>query len=78
MPIIESPLSTLSTSGGNLPRHPQREIAELLATAIVRARVKGVVAPEATHEGRDSAVCLAITAGQSVHVNPSYQEGVRQ
>ena len=60
------------------PRHPQREIADLLATAIVRARVSGVIATEATTEGQYSEVCLGFTADQSVHTNPSYLEGVRQ
>jgi hypothetical protein len=60
------------------PRHPQREIADLLATAIVRARIKGHIASEATAEDPDSEVCLGFTADQSVHTNPSYQEGVRQ
>lgn len=78
MSQLES-LSTLRQSATeSRPRHPQREIAELLATAIVRARVKGVIAPEATPEGQDSEVCLGFSADQSVHTNPSYLEGVRQ
>ncbi len=54
------------------PRHPQREIADLLAAAILRMHVDPVVSrfPES------STVCLAMTADQSVHVNPSYREGV--
>ena len=50
MPINESPLSIRPSPDDMFPRQPQREIAELLATAIVRARVKGVIATEATPE----------------------------
>ena len=77
-----SELESLSTlrrpATESRPRHPQREIADLLATAIMRARFNGHLAPEATAEGKDSEVCLGFTADQSVHTNPSYQEGVRQ
>jgi hypothetical protein len=60
------------------PRHPQREIADLLAIAITRARIKSRSAFEATNRQQDSEVCLGFSADQSVHTNPSYQEGVRQ
>lgn len=59
-------------------RHPQCEIADLLATAIMRARINGDIATKATAADKDSEVCLGFTADQSVHTNPSYQEGVRQ
>lgn len=54
------------------PRNPQREIADFLAAAILRMHADSLVgeSPES------SAVCLAITANQSVHVTPSQQEGV--
>lgn len=77
-----SELESLSTphrpATASQPRHPQREIADLLATAIARARIKGHITPEATADGQDSEVCLGFTADQSVHANPSYQKGVRQ
>ncbi len=56
------------------PRHPQREIADLLATALLRMHA----VPSGCESRESSAVRLAITGNQSVHVNPSYQEGVRQ
>ncbi len=55
------------------PRHPQREIADLLATAILRMHAD----PPVSQSPESSTVCLAITADQSVHVNPSQQEGVQ-
>ncbi len=53
-------------------RHPQREIADLLATAIQRMPAD----PPVFGGSGSSAVCLAISADQSVHVNPSYRKGV--
>jgi hypothetical protein len=76
MPIIESPLSIRPSTDDISPRQPHREIAELLATAIVRARLKGAIALEATQEWQDSEVCLGFSGDQSVHTNPSQPEGV--
>ncbi len=56
------------------PRHPHREIAELLAAAIVRIRLKNRPEDASTN----SEVCLGFPADQSVHTNPSHQEGFRQ
>jgi len=56
-----------------LPRHPHREVAELLAAAILRMRARdlsGVPAP-------DSEVGLGFTAPQRVNANPVYTQGVR-
>lgn len=55
------------------PRHPHREIAELLATAMLRLRASRQAAIK--HDPRE--VCLAFTGDQSVHTNPSDIEGVR-
>lgn len=56
-----------------LPRHPHREIAELLAAAVLRARA-------VQHESgvnHPSEVFLGFTGNQRVHTNPSDTEGVR-
>lgn len=73
MSAIESSCTTRRPNTEILPRHPQQEIAELLAAAVLRARTTrhevGIDCP--------SDVCLAYTADQSVHTNPSDTEGVR-
>ena len=56
------------------PRHPHREIAELLAAAIVRMRAKSHTNLQIT----DSEVSLGFTANQRVNANPSYTEGVQE
>jgi hypothetical protein len=73
MPEIESPSSARRSTGETQPRHPHREIAELLATAILRARA-----------GRNNTtacdpreVSLDFTGHQRVNTNPSDIEGVR-
>lgn len=74
MSDIESPSVARSSMGTILPRHPHREIAELLAAAIVRMRAKNhpdLPAP-------DSEVSLGFTGNQRVNTNPSYTEGVRE
>ena len=49
------------------PRQPHREIAELLATAIARSRLKGL-----GDEGRiQSEVSLGFSGNQRVNKNPS-------
>ena len=78
MSKIELPSTPRQPATESRPRHPQREIADLLAAAITRARIKSCSAPDATNERQDSEVCLGFSADQSVHTNPSYQEGVRQ
>ena len=78
MPKIETPSTSRLGAQDSRPRHPYREIAELLATAIIRARIKAGTALEATAPPPESEVCLGFTANQSVHTNPSYAEGVRE
>ena len=56
------------------PRQPHREIAAILAAAIVRMRVKDICAPSATQ----SEVSLGYTAKQRVNANPSYTKGVQE
>jgi hypothetical protein len=55
------------------PRCPHREIAELLAMAIARARIKNL--PDETAMG--SEVRLGFSGDQRVNTNPSHTEGVR-
>ena len=78
MSELEFPSTLRQPATESRPRHPQREIADLLAAAITRARIKSGSAVEATNRQQDSEVCLGFSADQSVHTNPSYQEGVRQ
>ncbi len=78
MSAIESSYAARPSSAEIPPRHPYREISDLLATAILRARAKGDCRRDAVATIQDSAVCLGFTANQRVNANPSYQEGVRQ
>lgn len=74
MSDIESPSIARSSTDAIQPRHPHREIAELLAAAIVRMRAKNHPDLPAT----DSEVSLGFTGNQRVNTNPSYTEGVRK
>ena len=78
MPEIEIPSTSRRARQESSPRHPHREIADLLATAITRARIKTRTASEATEGRADSEVFLGFSAHQSVHTNPSYAEGVHE
>ena len=71
---VESPLPAHRLTSEIQPRQPHREIAELLAAAIVRMREKNC-------EGfsyPNGEVCLGFTANQRVNANPSYTEGVQE
>lgn len=74
MSEIESPSATRRPADDVPPRHPHREIAELLATAIARTRLKNRL-DVATAE---SEVRLGFSGDQRVNTNPSYTEGVRE
>lgn len=74
MSDIELPSVPRSSTGVIQPRHPHREIAELLAAAIVRMRAKNHPDLPAIH----SELSLGFTANQRVNTNPSYTEGVRE
>ncbi len=74
MSHVESPLPAHRLTREVQPRHPHREIAELLATAIVRARLKSMQPFVDT----ESEVSLGFTANQRVNANPSYTEGVQE
>lgn len=56
------------------PRHPCREVAALLATAICRLRNGQSSQPYQ----KESSVRLDSSCHQSVHANPDQQEGVCQ
>lgn len=74
MSEIESPSAVRRTPDDVRARHPHREIAELLATAIVRARIKNFLLLATT----ESEVRLGFSGDQRVNTNPSYTEGVRE
>ena len=71
---IEEPSITRPSTVAIQARSPHREIAELLAAAIVRMRTRDQSAQYLT----DSEVSLGFSAQQSVNANPSYTEGVQQ
>ena len=73
MSNVESPLPAHRLTREIQPRHPHREIAELLASAIVRARLKSMQPFVDT----ESEVSLGFTANQRVNANPYQKEGVR-
>lgn len=73
MSEIESPPISRRSTGEVQPRHPHREIAELLATAILRMRV----ARHAPSIRDPREVSLGFTGHQRVNTNPSDTEGVR-
>lgn len=74
MSNVESPLPAHRLTREIQPRHPHREIAELVAAAILRMRAKDHHVLPAT----DSEVSLGFTANQRVNANPSYTEGVQE
>lgn len=78
MSEVESSSAARRSPAEILPRHPYREVAELLVTAVLRARKHGPLRIIATVIGQGSEVCLGFSADQSVNANPSYQYGVRQ
>ncbi len=74
MSELESPSTLHHPATESRPRHPQREIADLLATAIARMHAD----PGNDEQQEVSTVSLGFTAYQRVNANPSYQEGVRE
>lgn len=63
-------MTVVKPSSESSPRHPCHEIAALLATALFRLRAGQAV--------KESAVRLDSSCNQSVHANPTQQEGVCQ
>ena len=73
MSDIESSSATRRSSDDVLPRHPHREVAELLAAAILRMHARNHSDGPAT----DSEVGLGFPGDQRVNANPVYTQGVR-
>lgn len=73
MTDIEFPSAARRSTAEVLPRHPHREIAELLAAAILRMRARS----ESDVPATDSDVRLGFSGDQSVNANPVYTQGVR-
>lgn len=65
------------TPGQDCPRHPQEEIAELLAVALLRLRARGSASAAGTTPHEKDAVDLGFTGHQRVNANPDHQEGIR-
>lgn len=58
------------------PRHPQQEIADLLATALLRLRARHL--SHVTDAGADSdSVGLGFCPPQRLNTNPDHSTGVR-
>ena len=55
------------------PRHPQQEIADLLAAALLRLRTR----PSRDTTENSECVHLGFAGQQRVNANPDQQEGVR-
>ena len=55
------------------PRHPQQEIADLLAAALLRLRAR----PSRDTTENSECVRLGFPSQQRVNANPDQQEGVR-
>lgn len=74
MPEVESPSTAQHSTRAIQPKYPHREIAELLAAAIVRLRAKSQSPQQITH----CEVSLDFSANQRVNANPSYTQGAHQ
>lgn len=73
MSAVKSSSSSRRSTAEILPRHSYQEVAELLATAMLRMRAgKSESGGNALSE-----VCLGFAGDQRVHANPSDTEGVR-
>jgi len=80
MSIFEHRLTQRPHKGQIIPRHPHLEIAELLATAILRSRSYATPGDTFSADIETSAeaqkIRLGFSGDQSVHTNPSQTEGV--
>lgn len=65
------------TPAADHPRHPQQEIADLLAAALLRLRARQSGAGDAATAPAKDAVGLGFIGHQRVNVNPDHHEGVR-
>ena len=69
--MLDFKLSSIQSNESH-PRHPCREVAELLATAIFRMRT----GQSSESCPKESTVRLDSSCHQSVHTNPSQLKGV--
>ena len=74
MSEVQPPSGANQTTRVIQARQPCVEIAELLAAAIVRVRLRDSFNVHST----DSEVSLDFTGNRSVNANPSYTEGVQR
>lgn len=74
MSEVQPPSGAQHTTRVIQARQPCVEIAELLAAAIVRVRLRDSFNVHST----DSEVSLDFTGNRSVNANPSYTVGVQQ
>ena len=74
MSEVQPPSGANQTTRVIQARQPCVEIAELLAAAIARLRLRDSFNVHST----DSEVSLDFTGSRSVNANPSYTEGVQQ
>ena len=74
MSEVQPPSGAQHTTRVIQARQPCVEIAELLAAAIVRVRLRDSFNVHST----DSEVSLGFSANQRVNANPSYTVGVQQ
>ena len=74
MSEVQPPSGTKQATRVIQARQPCVEIAELLAAAIVRVRLRDSFNVHST----DSEVSLDFTGNRSVNANPSYTVGVQQ
>lgn len=77
MPTFE-PVSPLPRLGDPVPRALYREIADLLATALLRLRRKNAEQSTPTNSFSKNEIPLGFTDHQSVHDNPSQPSGAKQ
>ena len=59
------------------PRHPQQEIADLLAAALLRLRLRLRVRPASHTLENSECVRLGFCGQQRVNENPDHHHGVR-
>jgi len=72
----DKPPSTLERVGlDERPRHPHQEIADLLATALLRLRARNAQSPQCHDQKAPEAVALGFVPDQSVNANPSQRKG---
>lgn len=67
---------TFTSPPPDRPRHPQQEVVDLLATALLRLRARHLSQPADADAGSDS-VDLGFCPPQRLNTNPDHSTGVR-